>query len=486
MRTYIAVLALLLAGCATNPVTGDREFNLVSEEQELAIGLQTHRQVIDEFGVYNEKPELNEMVDRIGRRVAAVSDRPNLPWQFTLLDTPMVNAMALPGGYIYVTRGILERMNSEDELAGVIAHEVAHVAARHSARSMSQAQLAQIGMVLGSIIVGPAAAQAYGGLAELGAGLLFTRHSRRQETQADLLGTAYMTEAGYNPRGAENMLLALQRLQRGETSPLERYFIDHPDPGKRVGDVRKEIAALQARNTTIASKPLERDPFVRQLAEIITGRSTLQTTIRGNTVYQRQFGIIATAPQGWIATTEPGRLFVLAPRRGQGEGFIAQTLPSERLQGQNVQIAIRNQLQNMGLQYVTTGVAESATGERFTVDLWQGRTSNGAVAVESTQFVEGGSVIVFLEIGPANRRRTDLVSIVRSMRFDRDRARSADPPRMRVERSRRGDTWETLARRATGRPEHAEIVAKINGFDFPSTPPPDVLLKLPEDVIEEV
>jgi predicted Zn-dependent protease len=352
---------------------------------------------------------------------------------------------------------------------------------------MSQAQLAQIGLIVGSILAGPQATQAYGSLAELGAGLLFTRYSRQQETQADLLGTAYMTEAAFNPRGAENMLLALQRLQRGETSALERYFIDHPDPRKRVGDVRKEIAALQVRNPSIGTSALQRDPFVRKLANMITGRSTMQTTVRGNTIYQRKTGIIATAPQGWIATTEPGKLFVMVPRGGRGEGFIAQDLPTQRLPNyQNVQVAIRSQLQNMGLRYVTSGQAESATGERFNVDLWQGRTSRGSVAVESTQFIAGESAIVFLEVGPATRRRTDLVSIVRTMRFDRDRARSAEPPRIRVERARRGDTWQDIARRATGNPAHAETVAKINGFDFPSTPPPDLLLKLPEDVIEEV
>src|SRR6185503_19036917 len=134
-----------------------------------------HEEILNEFEVYEEKPELNAMVDRIGKRIAETSPRPQLPWTFTLLDTPIVNAMALPGGYVYVTRGILERMNSEDELAGVIAHEVSHVAARHSARSISQQQLAQIGLVIGSIVAGPAASQAYGGLVQLGAGLLFTR-----------------------------------------------------------------------------------------------------------------------------------------------------------------------------------------------------------------------------------------------------------------------------------------------------------------------
>jgi predicted Zn-dependent protease len=147
--TFTALLlALGLCACATNPVSGRRELNLVSEAQEAQLGAQAHRQILEDIGIYDENPALNQMVTEIGRSVALVSDRPDLPWRFTLLDTPMVNAMALPGGYVYVTRGILERMNSRDELAGVIAHEISHVAARHGAQRMSQAQLAQLGETL--------------------------------------------------------------------------------------------------------------------------------------------------------------------------------------------------------------------------------------------------------------------------------------------------------------------------------------------------
>src|SRR5438552_4822848 len=167
MRRALAVSFLLFAACATNPVTHKREFNIVSESQEIQIGQQSHEEVVRQFGIYDEKPELNRLVDSVGHRIAAISDRPNLPWHFTIIDTPMVNAMALPGGYVYITRGMLERINSEDELAGVLGHEITHVTARHAALQMSRAQLAQFGMVLGAVVAGPAATQAYGQLAEL-------------------------------------------------------------------------------------------------------------------------------------------------------------------------------------------------------------------------------------------------------------------------------------------------------------------------------
>src|SRR5215212_6280659 len=194
-KATLAFSLLLLAACATNPATGKRQFNIVSEGQEISIGQQSHPEVIKQFGIYREKPELTRLVDQVGHRLAAASERPNLPWTFTILDTPIVNAMALPGGYIYVTRGMLERINSEDELAGVIGHEIAHVTARHSAQQISKQQLAQFGLVLGAVVAGPEVLQQYGQLAQLGLGLLFQRYSRQHESEADLLGTGYMAEA---------------------------------------------------------------------------------------------------------------------------------------------------------------------------------------------------------------------------------------------------------------------------------------------------
>lgn len=481
----LIVATLLLAACATNPVTGRKEFNIVSEQQELQMGAQAHQQIVEQFGIYDEKPELNEMVTRIGRRVAAVSDRPDLPWTFTLLDTPMVNAMALPGGYVYVTRGILERMNSEDELAGVIAHEISHVAARHSAQRISQAQLAQLGMVLGSVLAGPAATQAYGGLAQVGAQLLFQRYSRQQETQADLLGTAYMTEAGFNPLGAENMLQTLARLGDGNEMGLERYFMDHPDPAKRVKDVRSKIDEFQRQQPSIATASLAREPFVRKLDGIITGGSTMETTVREDAVYQRRYGLIVPVPSGWEATAAPGTLFTMSPPRAQNTGLVVQEVPVSQMRNfRSAQDAVRAQLQQNGLRYAASQRVRARTGETLELDLWTGRTRSGNVAVETTQFVSGDKVVIFLQISPSiSRDNSPLERTISSMQIDRTRARAAKPYRLDVEQARRGEDWASVARRATGNPADAEEIAEINGFDLRSAVPSGLALKMPEDVV---
>jgi predicted Zn-dependent protease len=252
--------------------------------------------------------------------------------------------------------------------------------------------------------------------------------------------------------------------------------------------VQKEIATLQSKNAQIGTTPLVRAPFVKSLDGVITGASTEITTVRNNTIYNRPYGIIATAPPGWLATTQPGAVFAFTTPGKSMEGLTVQEVPVKALQGQgysNAQGAIRTQLQNMGLRYVTSGAANTASGQRFDIDIWTGQTNSGTVAVESTQLVEGENVLVFLQIGPANNnRRADLVSMLRGMQFDRARARSVEPPRMRVGTSRAGDTWEEIARRSTGHVEDAKTIAAMNGFDYPSAVPAGITLKLPEEVIK--
>ena len=484
--SYLVLLAVLTVACSTNPATGKKEFNIVSESQEVAIGQQSHQQIIEQFGVYDEKPELNRLVDSIGREIASRSERPNLPWHFTLLDTPMINAMAVPGGYIYVTRGMLENVNSVDELASVIGHEIAHVTARHSAQQISRAQLAQFGMVLGAVIAGPQAAQQYGQLAELGIGLLFQRYSRAQETQADLFGTEYMTRANYNPIGAERMLMALQRLNKTEASAIDRYFQSHPDPAKRVADVRKKIAEMPAAATSLPEP--DRGRYIRMLDGIITGNSTEDVVVLEGTVYDRGHGLIVRAPSGWQATTAPGMLFAMEPNQDRTSlAFMAQEVEARELQGRNAQDAVRNRLQQIGLKYFGSREARAASGERFPIDVWVGNTQGGQVGVETTQFAHGDHVAVFLFIAPNLSRATSpLGEVIERASIDPARARSVDPPRLRIGNVRAGESWADIAQRATGNSRDAEAVANLNGFNLNQAPPTGMVIKLPEDVVPEV
>lgn len=488
-KVAFAFSVLLLAACSTNPATGKREFNIVSESQEVAIGRQSHQEILEQFGVYDEKPELNRLVERIGRDLAAKSQRPDLPWHFTVLDTPMVNAMAVPGGYIYITRGMLERINSADELAGVLSHEIAHVTARHSAQQISRQQLAQFGLVLGAVIGGPRVLEQYGQIAQLGLGLLFQRYSRQQESQADILGTGYMAAARFHPIGAERMLMTLQRLNKNPVAGIDRYFMSHPDPAKRVRDVHQKVVELTGMTSGAGFTPPDRNRFVRLLDGVITANSTEHMVIRNDTVYDRDHGIVLHTPRGWKASAEPGVLFAMTPEgRGNSRSgyFVAQEVQTRELQGRNAQDAVRLRLQQMGLTYAGSRQSQMASGQRFAVDVWQGQTQSGAVGVETTQFLHGDHVAVMMFVTPAISGRTSpLSNLLSQMRISPQQTRSVDPPRIQIGTVRRGESWSDLAVRATGNARDAEAVAHLNGFDVSTPPESGMTVKLPEEVVRD-
>src|SRR5919197_62071 len=183
---------LVAGGCPLNPATGKNELMFVSEEQEVAMGQQADSQVIASIGLYPD-PALQSYVQELGTKLAATSERPNLPWTFRVVDDPAVNAFAIPGGFVYVTRGILTHITNEAELATVMGHEIGHVTARHTAHEMSREQLANLGLVIGSIASSRIAQ--YAGLASQAMGVLFLKFSRDNEEQADELAVRYYSRA---------------------------------------------------------------------------------------------------------------------------------------------------------------------------------------------------------------------------------------------------------------------------------------------------
>lgn len=481
-----ALATWMLIACATNPATGRRELNLISEEQAAALGREAHQQTIEQFGVYDERPEINQLVERVGRRVASVSDRPELGWTFTVLDSPMLNAMALPGGYIYITRGMLERMNSEDELAGVLGHEIAHVTARHATQRISQAQLAQIGLVVGAIAAGPEATETYGGLAQLGVNLLFQSYSRRQESESDLLGTAYMAEAGYNPLGAAEMLKTLSRLRGQETSRIDQYFQSHPDPRKRVADVMAQVGDIRNGNPQIVTRSMDRAPFVRNLEGMITGRSTASVVIRDDTIYEKTHGIVLSYPNGYTAVAGFGGVFqVVSDSSGNtSNALYVDAIPLDKIATRDVQAALRQNFQEMGLEYVRSYEARSKDGTRFPVDLWSGKTSSGIVGVESAHWIDGQDVVVFTEISSSvTGTPTPLMNTFSILEIDPGEARRADPPRLKIGQASPNDDWRALAKKATGNSADADELAAINGFDAGTPVPSGLVVKLPQQIV---
>ena len=242
LAAALASLALLLS-CAVNPATGKRQLSLVSTSQEKAIGRENDKAIVAEMGLV-ENEALQKYVNDLGQRLAARSERPDLPWTFRVVDDPIVNAFALPGGYIYITRGILAHMNNEAELAAVVGHEIGHVTARHGASQMSKAQVFQGLLGVGSIVA-PEQAQRFGGIVQQGMGVAFLKFGRDDERQADDLGLRYMVAGGYDARPMVGMFEMLDRVGKASGgSPTPGWMSTHPAPTNRKQRAEARIAAL--------------------------------------------------------------------------------------------------------------------------------------------------------------------------------------------------------------------------------------------------
>ncbi len=239
-------MLLAAVGCATNPVTGKRELRLVSEAQEIQIGKQNYlpsRQ--SQGGAYRLDPELTRYIDQVGQKLARVSDRPDLPYEFVVLNNSVPNAWALPGGKIAINRGLLLELGSEAELAAVLGHEIVHAAARHGARSMERGMLLQVGIIATRMAsAGEKYADLIVGAAGIGARLINTRYGRNAELESDRYGMKYMLRAGYDPREAVTLQETFVRLSKGRTPGwLEGLFASHPPSQERVAANRRYAAS---------------------------------------------------------------------------------------------------------------------------------------------------------------------------------------------------------------------------------------------------
>ncbi len=303
----IMVLALIIwaISCAVNPVTGKREFMLLTESDEIALGQQTDQEVIQTYGIYDD-PQLASYVSALGTKMGKLSHRPNLNYSFKVLDTPVINAFAVPGGYVYFTRGILAYLNNEAELAGVMGHEIGHVTARHTAQQYSRATMAQLGLGIGFML--SETFRKYAGLAQFGVGLLFLRFSRDNERQADALGVEYSSKAGYDANNMANFFVTLERLYPGEDrSGLPGWFSTHPNPPDRIAAIKRDAQKWQAQ-LQLPQYAVNRDQYLAKVDGINFGEDPRHGYVAGNTFYHPELRIQFPVPAGWKLNNTPAQV----------------------------------------------------------------------------------------------------------------------------------------------------------------------------------
>jgi len=319
IRLRIAALlaALSLANCAQNPVTGQQNLVLVSESQEIAIGRREDANVRRQYGVYNNAP-LQQYVNEVGQRLARASHRPGIEYHFLVVDSPEVNAFALPGGYVYVTRGLIAYMNSEAELAAVLGHELGHVTARHSVQQLTAVTAANIGASILQIFV----PETRGGLGDLAVnvlgGALLAGYGREAELEADRLAAEYLARTGYDPQATVKVIGVLknQELFDAEVAKAEGrqprayhgLFATHPDNDTRLREIVGEAARFKQATTRTGQEEL-----LRRIDRMVFADSPSQGIVRNNHLYHAELGLAMRFPAGWRVQNRPRNVVALSP-----------------------------------------------------------------------------------------------------------------------------------------------------------------------------
>lgn len=419
-----AAVCALVVSCATNPVTGRSEFSLVSTSQELQIGQEGYKAMLAEYGTYDANG-LGAYVDSIGQKLARQSQLPNLEWHFTLLDDPVVNAFAMPGGYIYITRGILADLGSEAQLAGVLGHEIGHVTSRHTAHQITMQQVAGLGLGLASVL--SESFRQYSGPAQQAMGLLFLKYSRDNENQADALGVQYSTAANWDPREIPHTYEMLARVGERSGQRLPSFLSTHPDPGDR--QQRTQALANQAAQGK-TGLIVRQKAFLEHLDGIVYGEDPRQGYFEGDHYYHPELSFEMTFPSGWLH--QNGRAQIVAAEPQQKAMLQIELAKSDAMSPQEFVTS----LQRKGAVTEASGNVETVGG----YSAWVGRLlvpqQNAEPITLVAGFLRQGSDRMFQMLGKSavvgDADESKMIATIRSFRPLSD-PRRANPTAARLE-----------------------------------------------------
>lgn len=455
------VLTTLIGGCAINPVSGRPQFVLVSEQGEKKMGEQEAKRVEREMGFIDNAP-LTAYVDAIGQRLAAHSPRQDVQYRFHVVDAPEPNAFALPGGYVYVTRGLLVLVNSEDELAGVIGHEIGHVAARHTVQQITRTAPFAVVTNLSAAVTGlasPLLGQVVGGVGGLASGLVLAPFSRDQEREADRVGQQLAAAAGWNPGALANLLGTLQREEELQGNAARRFsfLASHPSTPERVA------------NTTAYAKELQRgssDPIcatraavLARLNGLVVGQGAAQGVFAGQSFLHPELNFFVRFPPEWTAQNAREEVGAVSPDQsavvllgmvGEGSDPLAGARALERDSGSPV------------VQNTTLGTVGGLPAARMRA---RARTDSGEVGLENTWIAYGGHIYQILGVAPIRRSDAFLAvyeAVVQSFRPLQPAERAGIcEDRLRIVERHRDETLAAVTARAQSRWK-AEMVAVVN------------------------
>jgi predicted Zn-dependent protease len=477
----LAVVIAISAACATNPVTGKRQMSLLSEAEELAIGQQQDAEIRREMGVYDD-PALQRYLSDIGQEIARGSHRPNLPWTFTVVDSPAINAFALPGGYIYVTRGILAYLDDEAELAGVLGHEIGHVTARHAAQAYTRQAQANLGMTILSIFV--PSTRPFADLGATGLGVLFLKHGREAEIEADRLGVEYGSGAGYDPAGVPRFLSTLARVNALSERGVPNWLSTHPDPGSRV----TKAEPVAGKYLSADARRVNRDQYLERIHGLVFGDNPKDGVVRGNEFLHPLLRIGVKFPEGWeLTNTEQA---VLAQEPGTQHFMVLQEVEASLRGGQARSGANPQSVADIALEAmrkagytVVDGNIQSINGNDAHVGVYRGEAKGaGKVMMRAAHIAIGRQMYVVAGFAP--EKEFDLVDrdIVPALQTFRQlsvaEAANVRPNRVEFYVARQGDSWQSIAARQGKNFVNAATLAIMNDREVSEQPQPGDRVKI--------
>jgi predicted Zn-dependent protease len=475
--------ALFIYSCVADlvPATGERRYLGYTWQQETEIGKQVSKQVTALFGLYRD-PKVERYVTDVGNRVLATSHlrRPgadeqvrNTPVTFGVLDSPIINAMALPGGYIYVTRGMLAHLNNEDQLATVLAHEIGHVAARHAARQAWQQQIGQ-GLLLGGAVITQGLglpAQDILNLGNMAAQLVFRRYSREDELEADKLGVEYGAGAGYDSREVIAFFQTLNRIQEKEGQGMPGFLSTHPNPGDRSQRIRELTAALPR-----DKRPPADSRYLNAIENLVFGEDPRQGFVESNVFYHPDLRFRFPVPRGFKVINQPTQVVMVEE---QNRAILGFTSSGER----SSESAANKFLSQPGLKVLERRPMRSGGFPAFSA-VADAQMKNGQVVRVMVYFVEyRGAVYQFVGYTTSqlfgNFRGLFLQTMQGFGEVQDPRILNRQPVRLALEPIRRAATVQNLIPRSLPAPLTPQDVAILNQVELNQDLGVGRILKIP-------
>jgi predicted Zn-dependent protease len=476
----LAYCIIFFNNCARNPVTGKSQVVLMSEAQELAMGKEADPQIIAQFGLYEDKA-LQDFITQKGKQLAAISHRPNLAYEFKIVDSDVLNAFATPGGYVYFTRGIMAHFNNEAQFAGVLGHETGHITARHSVAQQRNAMLGQLGIIAG-VVINPNLAR-FAETASQGLGLLFLKFGRDAERQADQLGVEYSSKIGYDAKEMAGFFLTLERKGEGsEGAELPEFLSTHPNPGDRNVTVNK-LAEEWKTKLNLTNAIVNRNSYLQRIEGIVYGEDPRQGFLENSVFYHPVLKFQFPTPQGWNYQNTPQQV-QLAPKDGKAllmmthaPGKTLQEAASTFVQQNNLRVMDSKQTTVNGLQAIAI-IADPAPAQ----GQQQQQQQQQAIRILAHLIQYGEAIYLMLGVSATadfNQFTPYFNNAMQGFRQLTDQSKiNKKPERIRLKTVQTSTTLEQALRSSSTTEKRLQELAILNGMKLTDRVAPGTMIKV--------